>query len=50
VTPLKEERRASLKKKKVKNYKVTLNALTAGNKDIMPETVTRNQNKIERLK
>jgi hypothetical protein len=38
MTRSKEERRISLKKEKEKNYKKTLNALTAANKDIMQGT------------
>jgi hypothetical protein len=49
VTRLKEEKRISLKKKRVKNYKVILNALIMVNKGIMLGTVTRNRNKMEEL-
>jgi hypothetical protein len=35
---LKEEKRVSLRKEKERSYKVTLNILTAANKDIMQRT------------
>jgi hypothetical protein len=35
VARLRKGKRVSLKKEKERSYKVTLNALTAGNKDIM---------------
>jgi hypothetical protein len=34
VARLKKEKKVSLKKKREKSYKTTLNALTVGNKDI----------------
>jgi hypothetical protein len=45
VTRLKEEKRDSLKKKREKNYKIILNALTAANKNITQGTAIRNLNK-----
>jgi hypothetical protein len=50
MTRLKEERKVSLRKKREKSYKVTLNALIVGNKDITQGTVTRNLNKTEQPK
>jgi hypothetical protein len=44
---LKEEKRVSLRKKKERNYKITLNILTVGNKNIIRGTVIRNPNKTE---
>jgi hypothetical protein len=42
VAPSKKEKRANLKKKRVKNHKMILNALTAVNRGITPETAIRN--------
>jgi hypothetical protein len=44
---LKEEKRVSLKKERERNYKIILNALTMGNKDITQGTTIRNLNKTE---
>jgi hypothetical protein len=44
---LKGGKRVSLKKEKERSHKVTLNALTAGNKDIMRGTAIRSLNKTE---
>jgi hypothetical protein len=38
MTRLKKEKRVSLKREKIRSYKVTLNALIMANRDIMPET------------
>jgi hypothetical protein len=47
MTRLKEKRRISLRKKKKRSHKVILNALIVANKGIIPETITRNRNKIK---
>jgi hypothetical protein len=44
---LREKKRVNLKKEKERNYKIILNALTVGNKDIMREIAIRNLNKTE---
>jgi hypothetical protein len=38
VTRLKKEKRINLRKERVRSHKITLNALTAGNKGIIRET------------
>jgi hypothetical protein len=48
VTPLKEERKASLKKKETKSYKVILNALIAANKGITLKTAIRNLSRMRK--
>jgi len=50
VTRLKKEKKVSSKKEKKKNYKITLNALTIGNKNTMRGTAIRNLNKTEQPK
>jgi hypothetical protein len=40
VTRLRKERKASLKKEKKRNYKITLNALIMASRDIMLGIVT----------
>jgi hypothetical protein len=50
MTRLRKKRKISLKREKAKNYKVTLNALTAGNKNITLKTATRNRSRIEKLR
>jgi hypothetical protein len=50
VTRLREKKRVSLRKEKERNYKMTLNALTVRNKDIMRGTAIRNPNKTEQPK
>ena len=47
VARLKEEKRVSSRKEKERSYKVTLNALTIRNKNIMRGTTIRNLNKTE---
>jgi hypothetical protein len=49
MTRLKEERKVSLKKKRVRSYKITLNILIVISQDIMPGIITRNRNKTEEL-
>ena len=44
---LKKEKRINLKKEKERNYKMTLNVLIIGNKDIIRKTAIRNLNKTE---
>jgi hypothetical protein len=50
VARSKEKKRINLKKKKERNHKVTLNALTVGNKSITQKTIIRNPNKTEQPK
>jgi hypothetical protein len=45
----KKKRKISLKKRKAKNYKATLNTLTARNKNIISEIATRNRNRMREL-
>jgi hypothetical protein len=47
VARLKKEKKINLKKEKERNYKVTLNTLTVGNKNIMRGITIRNLNKTE---
>jgi hypothetical protein len=49
VARLKEKRKISLKKKRARSYKVTLNALIMVNKGIILGTAIRNRNKMEKL-
>jgi hypothetical protein len=44
---LKKERRVSLRKERERSYKITLNALIMGNRDITRETTIRNPNKMK---
>ena len=50
VARLRKEKRISLRKEKKRNYKVILNALTVGNKNIMRGTAIRNLNKTKQPK
>jgi hypothetical protein len=50
VTRLKKEKKVSLRKEKERSYKMTLNALTMGNKNITQGTAIRNLNRTERPK
>jgi hypothetical protein len=50
VARLKKEKKVSLKKEREKSHKVTLNALTVGNKNITQGTVIRNPNKTKQPK
>jgi hypothetical protein len=45
VARLKKRKKASLKKEKKRSHKITLNALTVRNKNIMRGTAIRNLNK-----
>jgi hypothetical protein len=45
VARLKEKRRVSLRKKRIRNYKVILNVLIAGNQDIMQGIAIRSLNR-----
>jgi hypothetical protein len=46
----KKEKKVSLKKEKERSHKVTLNALTVGNKNTIRGTAIRNPNKTEQPK
>jgi transcription initiation factor IIE alpha subunit len=47
---LKEKRRVNLRKERTRNHKIILNALIMVNQSIMPGIITRNRNKMEKLK
>jgi hypothetical protein len=45
-----KKKKISLGREKAKNYKMILNALTAGNKSITQKTAIRNQSRTGKLK
>jgi hypothetical protein len=50
IARLKKEKKISLRKEKVKSHKMILNALIIVNQDIMLRIITRNRNRMEKLK
>jgi hypothetical protein len=50
ITRLKIKKRASLKRKEERNYKIILNALIMASQGIILGIATRNRNKTEKLK
>jgi hypothetical protein len=50
MTRLKKKKKVNLKKEKERSYKVILNILTMGNKNIMRGIAIRNLNKTEQFK